>query len=286
MELPPPYDMTVESDMEFRKVMARTGKARLAASKDFTLLKHLKLMLEEAGAPGEWLDIDDIDEILRRVENAIRIDMPPFETDTSDTNWPTIILEGRGVLSMERKIYAEHGEVFHTKLRIDNTGRDIGKQLFRNQLVIYHNLDVEKITVHATDVGRYAWAKYGFNAIHRDDMEDIHREMLQMCGLYAPSEFAHLSEVPWGKYIPQLPPYHMAHLAVVYIPKEALDSFISDVSGDMGGSPWNNTLLRGTDGSFLLGKHVLLEGSSWGGELSLKEGSEDREILEKYIGLL
>lgn len=77
-----------------------------------------------------------------------------------------IQVDGKGV-QMERSITSHAGKTsaYHASLflseGLQKTG--LGKSIVRSQVGAYQKLGVKQVNLHAAEVGRYAWAKFGFN---------------------------------------------------------------------------------------------------------------------------
>lgn len=79
---------------------------------------------------------------------------------------------------IQRTFYNEDGVkiVDHTHFQLDKSaqGKGVSKAIFRDLVQEYEKAGVEEIRVHANiDVGGYAWAKYGFKAPTKMDIEDV-----------------------------------------------------------------------------------------------------------------
>ncbi len=53
--------------------------------------------------------------------------------------------------------------VYHDMLRVDKQGEGLGSEINKQSFRQYREIGVSKVTLHAAEIGRYAWARTGFN---------------------------------------------------------------------------------------------------------------------------
>jgi len=153
----------------------------------------------------------------------------------------SIVTEGKQI---SEKLIVDHDSFF---LEGAFQNRQIGKELFRNQIQFYEKYNVYKITVHANgDVGLYAWAKYGF------DFE---------------------SDITLRNYARAFSGYIEQKAGVI------VDTSNFKHSWDF--ATYNKTI----NGVKISGKDFMLNRGWWRGELLLDKNGNSIKILKNYIGM-
>jgi GNAT superfamily N-acetyltransferase len=170
--------------------------------------------------------------------------------------------------------------VTHLGLRVHPKyqGEGVTRQLFREQwLPIYSKMGIRRVELSTSQMGGYAWAKYGFNASGQ-----TRTKMSNEMNLFSPVG---------GKKIMPKTPDHMAKLAVATIPGNA----VGQLNFDMRGKPiavrqmmrqvkdaTKSKAFYDENGNFQLGKAYLFR-AQWQGKLNLGKNSPDRKILNAYL---
>ena len=182
-------------------------------------------------------------------------------------------LSGAEGIHVSRHIYKDF--VYHGLLKIDETnpndptaksGKGLAKSLFKSYLTLYGLMKLDRIETRASRIGRYAWAKFGFNA-SKGQIANFYR---RMGNLY--------------EGLPTKVPDHMAYLAAISVHPGDFDKLMisPDTLNDLKqeGEMWFFP-----DGSFKLGKFFLLKyttgDDNWRGTLKLS--GVDHSICAKYV---
>lgn len=182
-------------------------------------------------------------------------------------------LAGADGISVSRHIYKDF--VYHGLLKIDDAtpgdtkekaGRGLAKSLFKSYLTLYGLMKLDRIETRASRIGRYAWAKFGFNA-SKGQISTFYR---RMGNLY--------------ENLPTEVPDHMAYLAAVSVHPGDFGSL--NISPDtLNSLKQEGDMWFFSDGSFKLGKFFLLKyttaDDNWRGTLKLS--GVDRSICAKYV---
>jgi len=129
----------------------------------------------------------------------------------------------------------------------DQQGKGIGAEITRNAFEEYRKLGVSKVTMAAGSVGRYTWARFGFNwnKEHADQVRQEFPKVLEQAGM---------------------PPAEARALA-----DRHADRAWEVASIKVDGKP--------------VGKDFLLGDTSWQGELSLRDGDPGFEVAKGRLGL-
>ena len=93
------------------------------------------------------------------------------------------------------KLFAEN-QTFFPNQEFNDLG--IGSALYESQERLYRELGVEKVSLLAVDVGRYVWAKQGFDCDSRSQLSDMAEEFaafLAREGLETFTEIKHLWDI-------------------------------------------------------------------------------------------
>lgn len=288
-EAPPPYDMTAESDMEFRSVVAAVFSQQshaMAASveprSDFLLLNEIRRLTPPPGAGGGAIGVisppapadaiskpapsERITQFLQHGMESVGVSNFQISVDALNGSFH---VEGYGEIIMVRDMFPGK-YASHENLYIENQKQDIGKWLMRNHVRLYERMKIRKIQLYANYAGRYAWAKYGFSPSENE----------------LKARFRALQELVGGnsRLVRPTPPRHIAQIAEVYVPTNMIGEFLR-CCNDVGTyeSAITDSEYRGKDGSFLLGKCFLLNGPVWRGELDLTSGL-GRKVFDHYTG--
>lgn len=86
-------------------------------------------------------------------------------------------------VKMNRRFYLKNGKpfgVYHSLFTVPPglQGKNFAKELFTTLLEQYKNMGLKEVTVTANiNVGGYAWANYGFEAQHEDDVLSIYNTL-------------------------------------------------------------------------------------------------------------
>lgn len=191
------------------------------------------------------------------------------------------------LLTADRVINFNDKQVIHETLKVNrkSTGRGIAKGLLRDHFLLYEELGIEKVSLHANiDVGGYAWFNYGFLpevddfSFQSGILDALDRNGTQLLieaeSLGIPSSHEDLVLVRnLVERAQSTEPWTTAEIKT-----------LREVSGWIGDRELTDRLRdlsRGNAISNTIGKFLLL-GTSWEGSISLDD-REAMEILFNYI---
>ena len=125
-----------------------------------------------AGIDMEGLGYSDVRTAIERTTTGYTI------TIIAEHDGGSLNLVRKFTRSAEGKLTTAKHEYFQMPASAQGSG--VGKLFLRNQLALYDQLGIERITLYANiDVGGYAWARYGFKAASPEWWKALKPQLLE-----------------------------------------------------------------------------------------------------------
>lgn len=179
--------------------------------------------------------------------------------------------KGRIVGNVVRKFERVNGElnVFHDYFFLDPSkqGKDTALKVLRNSFAAYLDLGVSNVSLHAEKVGRYAWAKYGWQWA-ADTATKVAVQLAKY--LIAEGYSQHIAQVMAADLA--LHPWRIADLVRPPKPGEPIHKKDSKQA-------------KAQAEHRKIGKRFLLQGDGWSGTIKLSPGAPEFERLKQQLQL-